>query len=52
MSEEQMRVIRELRHEGYAVTIWTPEELGEADPSRVQDRLSELGHEVIEDLNN
>ena len=51
MTEEQKKAIKELRHAGYAVIVWTPEELGEADAKRVQDRSIELGHEVIEDLN-
>lgn len=50
MTPEQRKVIQELRHSGHAVIIWTPEELGTASVNRVQDRSIELGHEVIEDL--
>lgn len=50
MTEEQTKVVRELRHAGYAVIIWTPEEMKEVNPRRVEDRLIELGHEVIADL--
>ena len=50
MNQEQIEVIRQLRHEGHAVIIWTPEELGNASPERVEDRSIELGYEVIEAL--
>jgi hypothetical protein len=39
-----------LRAKGYAVIIWTPEELAGASRNRVEDRLVELGWEVIADL--
>lgn len=48
MTEEQRKVLADLRHEGYAVIVWTPEELREADPGRVEDRSIELGWDVIE----
>ena len=35
---------------GYAVVIFTPEELRGADPGHVQDRLVELGWDVIDTL--
>lgn len=50
MTDEQQKVISDLRHEGYAVIVWYPEELGDANPSRVEDRSIELGWQVIEDL--
>lgn len=50
MKPEYLEVLRNLRHEGHAVIIWTPEELGDASPRRVEDRLIELGHEVIDCL--
>jgi len=50
MTNEQLEVIRALRHEGFAVIIWTPEELGTADPRRVEDRSIELGWDVIDTL--
>ena len=39
-----------LRDNGYAVIIWTPEELREANPTKVEDRSIELGWEVIGDM--
>jgi hypothetical protein len=45
-----MNEIDALRAKGYAVIVWTPEELAGASRNRVEDRLVELGWEVIADL--
>jgi hypothetical protein len=45
-----MKAIEELRTLGYAVVLFTPEELEEADAGRVEDRLIEVGWDVIFDL--
>ena len=50
MTPAQTKTIEELQSEGYAVIIWTPEELGEANPRRVEDRSVELGWDIISDL--
>jgi len=50
MTTAQMDVIRELRNEGYAVIVWTPEELGDASAGRVQDSSIETGYQIIENL--
>ena len=50
MNREQLAVIRALRHEGYAVIIWTPDELQGVKAHHVEDRSIELGHQIIEDL--
>lgn len=50
MTEEQRKAIDELRHAGYAVIVWTPEEVGTANPRKVEDRSIELGWDVINDL--
>ena len=42
--------LTELRLAGYAVVIFSPEELGTADPRVLQNRLVELGNEAITDL--
>lgn len=47
MTNEQSEVIESLRAEGYAVIIWTPEELGTAEAGLVQDRSIETGYEII-----
>lgn len=50
MTAVQIAVLAELRHAGYAVITWTPEELRDANPRRVEDRSIELGWEIINDL--
>ena len=50
MTTEQQRAIDDLRDAGYAVIVWTPEELGSAAPHRVEDRSIELGWDIIECL--
>lgn len=42
--------LAQLRDQGFAVIVWTPDELGDANPRTVEDRSIELGHEVIRDL--
>lgn len=39
--------INELRESGYAVVIFTPEELEGADPERVEDNLISSGWDII-----
>jgi hypothetical protein len=39
-----------MRHLGYAVICFTPEELRGANPDHVEDRLVELGWDVIDTL--
>jgi hypothetical protein len=39
-----------MRHAGYAVICFTPEELRGSNPDHVEDRLVELGWEVIDTL--
>jgi len=50
MNEEWKKALREMRHDGYAVIVWTPEELEGADSGLVEDRLIELGYDVIDCL--
>ncbi len=50
LTHSERRVLSDLRNRGFAVIVWTPSELGSANPSRVQDRSIELGHDVIETL--
>lgn len=42
--------IQSLRQCGHAVVVFTPHEIGDADPCRVEDRLVDLGGQVIVDL--
>ena len=50
MTNEQVEAIRALREEGHAIAIFTPEELHGANADAVEDRLVELGWEVIDCL--
>ncbi|WP_156507739.1 hypothetical protein [Halioglobus sp. HI00S01] len=50
MTQEQRKAIADLRSAGYAISIWTPEELGSVSRKRVEDRLVEVGHEIIDTL--
>ena len=50
MNAVTQNAISALRHAGYAVVVFYPEELGDANPRRLEDRLCELGVECISDL--
>lgn len=49
--DKLLDVAREAERYGYAIVIWTPEELGETDPGRVEDIMIERGSEYIEMVN-
>jgi hypothetical protein len=48
--EEFWNELRELKDKGFAIVMFTPEELNGVSSKRLEDRLIELGNEVIEDL--
>lgn len=48
MTPEQIDVVRLLRTAGYAVTIFAPDEVGDVDPSAVEDAMCEAGWRQIE----
>lgn len=50
MTPYQLKALQELSDEGYAVIIWTPEELRGVSANKVEDRSIELGSEIISDL--
>ena len=50
MSEDLLVSVDKLRELGYAVVVFNPEELEGVDPSRIEDRMTELGWEVIYNL--
>jgi hypothetical protein len=50
MNNEQMSALASLSSEGYAVIVWTPEELGDVSARVVENRSIELGQEVIDAL--
>lgn len=43
-------MVAALRDQGHAIAIWEKEELGQANPRRLEERLVELGQEIISDL--
>jgi hypothetical protein len=47
MKREWMDVMKEMWNEGYAVIVWTPEELGGVDPDWVMDCSISYGHEYL-----
>lgn len=47
---EALTYFTALKRMGYAVVAFAPEELKGVNPDRVEDRLIELGNEVINDL--
>lgn len=48
LNKEQKRVLKELHALGYAICIFTPEELGEASPEDVEDLMCQHGWAAIE----
>jgi hypothetical protein len=48
LTDKELDTLRLLRQRGFAVVVFNPTELREADPDGVQDRLVELGWDVIE----
>ena len=49
MTNEQMKTLTSLSNDGYAVIVWTPEELGDVSARLVEDRSITLGYQIIED---
>jgi hypothetical protein len=50
MKEEYRRSIEQLRSLGYAICIFTPEELNGAKPHKVEEGLISSGWEIIDNL--
>lgn len=48
--QHEYEALKRLRKEGYAIVVFNPGELAGADPSRVEERLVELGWDVIDAL--
>lgn len=49
-NESEQKVLNDLAHKGYAVVVFTPQELEGVRPKYVEDRMVEVGWEVIETL--
>lgn len=50
MNEQQRKALVELRMQGYAVVVFTPDELDGAPSDRVEDLMVERGWNAIDDL--
>lgn len=50
LSPSQLTALQELVSDGWAVIIWTPEELGNASAVEVEDRLIDIGHQIIAEM--
>lgn len=50
MTESKIKALRELRHEGYALCVFSPEELADAGPKYVEEIMCERGWIAIESL--
>lgn len=48
MTEAQLAILQELAAEGYAVAVFTPEELDGVDPVTVEDHAIAAGWNAIE----
>lgn len=46
----QDKTIKELREMGYCVVVFTPEELGTANPRKVADEIVSNSWQIIEEL--
>lgn len=50
MTPEQFAVIDALRRKGWAVVVFSPEELAGADRQRFEERLDDLGVELADSM--
>ena len=48
LSEQDITCLRDLRKRGFAVAVFTPNEIGESDPESVEDSMIEAGWRRIE----
>ena len=48
MTPEQRQAIAELRLAGFLIVLWYPEELGGFDPAPLQEVVTQLGNEAID----
>lgn len=50
LSQDEINTLRQLRSDGFAVVLFNAQELSGADAGHVEDRLIELGWDVIDTL--
>ena len=52
MTTDQLFTLRQLRQQGFAVVVFTPEEVGDADSSTLEDLMVERGNIYLDTFNN
>lgn len=50
LTDQDLAAIESLKQRGFAVIVWTPSELRDACPVRVEERSIELGWDIIDIL--
>jgi len=50
LTNEELKIIRSLREKGFAVVIFTPEELQNVPPDKMEDGLVDCGWSAIDIL--
>lgn len=50
LTDDDLQTITGLRNRGFAVVVFTPSELGDTNPKRVEDVMVERGFYAIKDL--
>ncbi|UCV26743.1 hypothetical protein [Ferribacterium limneticum] len=50
MTEAQRQAIKELRAAGFAVVIFYPDEVGDADASNLEEILVQRGNELLDEV--
>lgn len=51
MLDSLQAVLSQLRREGYVVVCFSPEEVGEADPSTLEEVMVERGNTYLDSVN-
>lgn len=51
LTDDDLRALRDLRSRGFAVVVWTPAEIGEADGGHLENIVIERGNEALEQWN-
>lgn len=49
LSPEELAVLRALRARGWAVAVFTPEEVGDTDPEDVEAQMIEAGNDWLQE---
>jgi hypothetical protein len=52
LTDEEVKMLRAVRDRGFAVVIFTPEELQNVPPGKLEDDLIALGWDTIDTLRN